>query len=64
MSKYAVPVVFSLVGWVEIAADSLEEAKKKVQQINNGDLELNIMDINESDSSVECMEDEIELLRE
>jgi len=64
MSVYTVPIIFTVVGWTEIEADSLAEAEKKANEINEGEQELAFGDINESDSSVEVIVDEIELLKE
>ncbi len=55
--KFSVPAIFTVSGWVEIEADSLEDAQRKAVALNrNG---VNFFDIKDSDDYSECMVDEI-----
>lgn len=58
--KFSVPAIFTTSGWVEIDADSLEDAKRKVEQLNEHG--VNYFDIKDSTSYSECLVDEIEEL--
>jgi hypothetical protein len=57
--KYTVPVICTIVGWTEIEASSIKEAKKKAQAMNDGD-GVPMGDIKDSDTVTECLLDEIE----
>jgi len=56
--KFSVPAIFTTSGWVEINADSLEDAKKRVEKLNERG--INFFDIKNARSHSECMVDEIE----
>lgn len=56
--KFAIPVVYTVTGWLEIDANSLDEAKEKASTINEEGVPF--YDIKDSDTSSECMLDEIE----
>lgn len=58
--KFSVPAIFTTSGWVEIDADSLEDAKSKVDELNNRG--VNFFDIQDPTSHSECFVDEIEEL--
>lgn len=58
--KFSVPAIFTTSGWIEIDADSLEAAKKKVEKINERG--VNFFDIKDSDAHSECLVDEIEVI--
>jgi hypothetical protein len=58
--KFSVPAIFTTSGWVEIDADSLEDAKRKVEKLNERG--VNYFDIQDSTSHSECIVEEIEEL--
>lgn len=58
--KFSVPVVYTISGWLEINADSLEDARKKAAQINEDGVDF--CSIEDSDAVSECLIDEIEVI--
>jgi len=60
MKTFTVPVVFTLCGHITIEATDLAEAKEKCEKINSGEIEINLVDIDDTDEEVEVMTDEIQ----
>lgn len=61
--KFTVPVAYTIIGWVEVEAETRAEAKKKAEELEEKG-NLAVEDLNQSDTSLEVFQDEIEPMRE
>lgn len=59
--EFYVPITYTTTGWIQIKAKSLEDAKKKCEEMNDGD-GVPFGDIKDPDTYSECHVDEIKYL--
>lgn len=63
--KFSAPVTYTTTGWIEIEADTLDEAKKKAAYLNDMDSDgVNYFDIKDAGISSEVHADEVEPIKD